>query len=77
MRKMLRLPLIAALFFASVFPSLLPPGKQASAAEIMVPVVLYHVVSDTPTGRYQISVAKFKEQMHRSNNKQYQTIKNN
>jgi peptidoglycan/xylan/chitin deacetylase (PgdA/CDA1 family) len=40
---------------------LLPtPGR---AADVSIPVLCYHVVSNNPSGRYQISLTKFKEQM--------------
>ncbi|AFE07196.1 xylanase/chitin deacetylase family protein [Corallococcus coralloides DSM 2259] len=35
---------------------------DASATRISIPVLCYHVVSTDPSGRYQLSVTKFKEQ---------------
>ena|SRR3712207_5674677 len=34
-----------------------------SSTSISIPVLAYHVVSDAPSGRYQLSTAKFAEQM--------------
>lgn len=44
------------------------PVSQAAApdavtASVSIPVLCYHVVSTNPSGRYQLSVTKFKEQM--------------
>jgi peptidoglycan/xylan/chitin deacetylase (PgdA/CDA1 family) len=38
-----------------------PPDVTASS--ISIPVLCYHVVSTNPSGRYQLSLAKFQEQM--------------
>ena len=32
-------------------------------ADVSIPVLCYHVVSDNPSGRYQLSLTKFREQM--------------
>jgi hypothetical protein len=52
---------------------LLPTAGNASVARstspdalvttVSIPVLCYHVVSTNPSGRYQLSVAKFQEQM--------------
>ncbi|GAA2720441.1 polysaccharide deacetylase family protein [Cellulomonas aerilata] len=34
-----------------------------SSSSVSIPVLAYHVVSDNPSGRYQLSTAKFTEQM--------------
>lgn len=36
---------------------------QAAATTVSIPVLCYHVVSTTPSGRYQLDLGKFKEQM--------------
>jgi len=38
-------------------------SPDALATTVTIPVLCYHVVSTTPSGRYQLSLAKFQEQM--------------
>lgn len=40
-----------------------PAAPDAIAANVSIPVLCYHVVSTNPSGRYQLSLTKFKEQM--------------
>ncbi len=37
--------------------------QPAAVTSVSIPVLCYHVVSDTPSGRYQLSLSKFREQM--------------
>lgn len=39
------------------------PAAMAQSGPITIPVLCYHVVSPSPSGRYQLSLAKFREQM--------------
>jgi peptidoglycan/xylan/chitin deacetylase (PgdA/CDA1 family) len=48
---------------ASAAPASAAPPSQGSTSGISIPVVLWHVVSTTPQGRYQYDLAKFKQQM--------------
>ncbi len=38
-------------------------SPDALASDVSIPVLCYHVVSTNPSGRYQLSLTKFKEQM--------------
>ncbi len=38
-------------------------SPESAVATVSIPVLCYHVVSANPSGRYQLSVTKFKEQM--------------
>jgi peptidoglycan/xylan/chitin deacetylase (PgdA/CDA1 family) len=38
--------------------------QPAAATAVSIPVLLYHVVTDNPSGRYQLSLSKFREQMN-------------
>lgn len=40
-----------------------PAASDAIAVNVSIPVLCYHVVSTSPSGRYQLSLTKFREQM--------------
>lgn len=40
-----------------------PPPSGGGGSTLTIPVLAYHVVSDAPSGRYQLSTTKFREQM--------------
>ncbi len=49
---------------ASSAPAAAAESSQPTAlADVSIPVLCYHVVSDNPSGRYQLSLTKFREQM--------------
>jgi peptidoglycan/xylan/chitin deacetylase (PgdA/CDA1 family) len=52
--------LLPAAGSASVAPS---ASFDATASTVSIPVLCYHVVSTNPSGRYQLSLTKFQEQM--------------
>jgi peptidoglycan/xylan/chitin deacetylase (PgdA/CDA1 family) len=66
MRKLL-IALMVALSLLLPTPGHASVSRSASpdaiASAISIPVLCYHVVSTNPSGRYQLSLTKFKEQM--------------
>ena len=48
---------------AQAAPTPAGDGPTTTATTVSIPVLCYHVVSDNPSGRYQLSTTKFKEQM--------------
>lgn len=49
--------------FLAVLTLLLSPQVAMAQSTITIPVLCYHGVNANPSGRYQLSVAKFQEQM--------------
>lgn len=77
MKKWFSIPMILVLCLLSITASASaapPSGGGETPSGIMVPVVVYHVVSDAPSGRYQISTTKFKEQMDYLHTNGYTTL---
>ncbi|NIK76977.1 endo-1,4-beta-xylanase [Paenibacillus castaneae] len=49
-------------------------APNANAASATIPVILYHVITDNPSGDYQYSTANFKKQMKYLNDNGYTTV---
>ncbi|MGO4348931.1 endo-1,4-beta-xylanase [Paenibacillus sp. MCAF9] len=49
-------------------------APNVNAASATVPVILYHVITDNPSGDYQYSTANFKKQMKYLNDNGYTTV---
>lgn len=68
--KQLLLSLLAAALLVPQFWY----APNANAASATVPVILYHVITDNPSGDYQYSTANFKKQMKYLNDNGYTTV---
>lgn len=59
MKRLLKLAAAIALLLSIALPGAAP----AQSGTVTIPVLCYHVVTANPSGRYQLSIAKFQEQM--------------